>query len=146
MVISPQDGTTISIADAVERISGQTYFRDIVVRLRPYAPRTQWPQWIPNDEEARLEDDGEPTDIDQRLWTEIREAFLGVFNVEDDQIYFDLEVSRLEADSLDWVALVMDIEERLVIEVNDSDIAPFADGRNDAHSIGDVYRVIEALV
>ena len=70
---------------------------------------------------------------------------MGGFNVEEDQIYFNLEVSRLEADSLDWVALVMDIEERLVVEINDSDIAPFADGRNDSHTVGDVYRLVEAL-
>ena len=141
LVLSPNDDMTISMTYVIEEISGRASFQVLVSKLIEYAAPISWPPWVPNDEQPTLEFSGEPSNIDAKLWNQIREAFLRVLPLEDDQIYFDLELARLEIDSLDWVILGCDLEEHLHLELDDSQFEQFGN----AHTVGDLYRLIETL-
>ncbi|MDA1276440.1 MAG: acyl carrier protein [Verrucomicrobia bacterium] len=120
---------------------GPTSVDDIVKAVRPHTRPIRWPSWVPMDEELSLEPTGEPLDIDPHLWSGIREAFLSVFPLETDQIFFGLGLTRLEMDSLDIVVLVSNLEDRLGIIIEDEMAYRF----ESASTVGDVYKLIQDL-
>lgn len=141
VVLSPSDALSVNIVGGAERAFGQAFVECLVEILRPYVCPLPWPPWIPNDENMPLESSGEPPDLDLRLWSEIRDAFLSALPLECDQVFFGLEVSRLDIDSLDLALLAMRIEDRLGIEMDDATSERFSD----AQTIGDYYLIIAEL-
>ncbi len=144
IVVSPNDHLSVSIANAIEQTSGQAEFDRLLNELLQQACPIQWPPWVPHDEALPLEGGDEPSALDQEVWSAIQRAFLEVLPLEEDQIFFTLELSRLEKDSLDDLLLLLKLEEWLGISTDDIDDEQAAEFEK-ARSVGDVYSMVMQL-
>lgn len=116
LLVSPRDGITISIANVLVDHDAAGY-ETLIERLRHHARPVGWPDWIPDDEHIPEPDRSLPPGADPELWEIVRKALIGRLRVEQDQVFFNVDLAVLEIDSIDMVMIVFSLEESLGIEI-----------------------------
>ena len=138
VTLSPGSALTISLGGGLAAGAARGGVDDLVEQIRPFTSNVDWPEWIPNDEAHPTVAEEPPADIDIHLWRNVRDAILNVFPLEQDQVFWNLELERLEPDSMDIIVLSMGIEERLGIELSEDQVVELGE----CETVGDVYRFI----
>jgi acyl carrier protein len=118
LLVSPHAWLTLSLTDSLTEGDPAAFLR-LTARLRECATGIDWPTWIPNDESLPAADTSLPDDVDTRVWSALRNALLSALPLEEDQVYYGLDLALLELDSIDLVMILSDLEDELGITIPD---------------------------
>ena len=143
ILVSPSDDITVSIADIYEYIKGEAGFEELREILFEGSTSIDWPAWIPNDESLPTPPIRSVSIKDQELWEALTSLPFGTFSLEKDQIFWDLDLSLLEADSIDIVQIVMGMEEIIELEIPDDVIEQL---KFEEMTLGELYLWFERFV
>jgi len=120
LLVSPHDWLTVSLAGVLMDADQEAY-AGLIQRLQGCVEPIDWPEWIPADERMPLGGTALPDGINQEIWSALREALVEALPLEEDQVFYDLDISLLEMDSIDLLTVIMSLEEALEIAISDND-------------------------